>query len=66
VALRSAGEVDKEGHRGVLLEALTQTRRPTMAQPRMTHKALLDHLGGADADVLRRVLEHTKQRLIEG
>jgi len=36
-----------------------------MAQPRMTHQALLDHLDGADADVLRRVLEHAMQRLIE-
>jgi transposase-like protein len=31
----------------------------------MTHQALLDHLDGADTDLLRRVLEHALQRLIE-
>jgi putative transposase len=36
-----------------------------MAQTRMTQQALLDHLDGADADLLRRVLEHAMQRLIE-
>jgi putative transposase len=36
-----------------------------MAQNRMTHSALLDQLQGADTDVLRRVLEHAMQRLIE-
>jgi transposase-like protein len=36
-----------------------------MAQNRMTQQALLDHLDGADTDVLRRVLEHAMQRLIE-
>jgi putative transposase len=36
-----------------------------MAQSRMTHQALLDHLDGADTDLLRRVLEHAMQRLIE-
>jgi putative transposase len=36
-----------------------------MAHHRMTHQALLDHLDGADTDVLRRVLEHALQRLIE-
>jgi transposase-like protein len=36
-----------------------------MAQNRMTHQALLDQLQGADTDVLRRVLEHAMQRLIE-
>jgi hypothetical protein len=33
-----------------------------MAQSRMTHQALLDHLDGADTDVVRRVLEHAMQR----
>ena len=32
---------------------------------RMTYQALLDQLLGADTDVLRRVLEHAMQRLIE-
>jgi phytoene/squalene synthetase len=36
-----------------------------MAQNRMTYQALLDQLQGADTDVLRRVLEHAMQRLIE-
>lgn len=36
-----------------------------MAQNRMTHQALLNQLDGADADVLRRALEHAMQRLIE-
>ena len=36
-----------------------------MAQNRMTHQALIDQLQGADTDVLRRVLEHAMQRLIE-
>ena len=36
-----------------------------MAQNRMTQPALLDHLGGADTDMLRRVLEHAIQRLID-
>jgi transposase-like protein len=36
-----------------------------MAQNRMTQQALLDHLDGADTDLLRRVLEHAMQRLIE-
>src|ERR1700680_1275071 len=63
--LSAADQVDKEGHRGVLLEALTQTRRPTMAQNRMMPPALLEQLQGADTDVLRRVLEHAMQRLIE-
>jgi putative transposase len=36
-----------------------------MAQNRMTHQALLDQLQGADTDVLRRVLEHAMQRLID-
>ena len=36
-----------------------------MAQNRMTHQALLDQLHGADTDLLRRVLEHAMQRLIE-
>ena len=36
-----------------------------MAQHRMTQQALLDHLDGADTDVLRRVLEHAMQRLID-
>jgi transposase-like protein len=31
----------------------------------MTHQALLDHLDGADTDLLRRILEHAMQRLIE-
>ena len=46
------------------MEALTQTRTPTIARPRMTHQALLAHLGGADTDVLRRVLEHAMQWLV--
>ena len=36
-----------------------------MTQNRMTHQALIDQLQGADTDVLRRVLEHAMQRLIE-
>jgi hypothetical protein len=56
---------DKESYRGVLMETLTQTRRPTMTQNRMTSQALLDQLQGADTDVLRRVLEYAMQRLIE-
>jgi putative transposase len=36
-----------------------------MAQNRMTQQALLDHLDGADTDLLRRVLEHAMQRLID-
>ena len=36
-----------------------------MAQNRRTHQALIDQLQGADTDVLRRVLEHAMQRLIE-
>jgi len=36
-----------------------------MTQNRMTYQALLDQLQGADTDVLRRVLEHAMQRLIE-
>jgi transposase-like protein len=36
-----------------------------MAQNRMTHQALLDHLDGADTNLLRRVLEHAMQRLID-
>ena len=36
-----------------------------MAQNRMTQQALLDQIHGADPDLLRRVLEHTMQRLIE-
>ena len=36
-----------------------------MAQNRMTRQALLDQLQGADTDVVRRVLEHAMQRLIE-
>ena len=36
-----------------------------MAQNRMMHQALLEQLQGADTDVLRRVLEHAMQRLIE-
>jgi hypothetical protein len=36
-----------------------------MAQNRMTPPALLDQLQGADTDVLRRVLEHAVQRLID-
>ena len=36
-----------------------------MAQPRMTHRELMDQLAGADADLLRRVLEHALQQLIE-
>jgi putative transposase len=36
-----------------------------MAQNRMTQQALLDHLDGADTDLLRRVLEHAIQRLID-
>ncbi len=36
-----------------------------MAQPRMTHQALLDQLQGADTEVLRPVLEHAMKRLIE-
>ena len=36
-----------------------------MAQNRMTHQALIDQLQGADTDVLRRVLEHAMQPLIE-
>ena len=36
-----------------------------MAQNRMTYQALLDQLQGADTDVLRRVLEHAMQQLIE-
>jgi putative transposase len=36
-----------------------------MAQNRMTQQALLDQLQGADTDLLRRVLEHAMQRLIE-
>src|SRR6202049_1125737 len=63
-ALSAADQVDKEGHRGVLLEARTQTRRPAMAQNRMMPPARLEQLQGADTDVLRRVLEHTMQRLI--
>ena len=39
--------------------------RPTMAQNRMMPPALLEQLQGADTDVLRRVLEHAMQRLIE-
>jgi len=36
-----------------------------MAQNRMMPPALLEQLQGADTDVLRRVLEHAMQRLIE-
>ena len=36
-----------------------------MAQNRMMPRALLEQLQGADTDVLRRVLEHAMQRLIE-
>ena len=36
-----------------------------MAQPRTTHQALFDHIEGADTGVLRRVLEHAMQRLID-
>ena len=36
-----------------------------MAQNRMMPPALLDQLQGADTEVLRRVLEHAMQRLIE-
>ena len=36
-----------------------------MAQNRMTYQALLDQLQGTDTDVLRRVLEHAMQELIE-
>jgi putative transposase len=36
-----------------------------MAQNRMMPPALLEQLQGADTDVLRRVLEHATQRLIE-
>jgi hypothetical protein len=36
-----------------------------MAQNRMTYRALLDQLQAADTDVLRRVLEHAMQGLIE-
>jgi transposase-like protein len=36
-----------------------------MAQNRMTQQAFLDHLDGADTDLLRRVLEHAMQRLID-
>jgi hypothetical protein len=36
-----------------------------MAQNRMTQQALLDQLQGADTGLLRRVLEHAMQRLIE-
>ena len=36
-----------------------------MTQNRMTHQALIDQLQGADTDTLRRVLEHSMQRLIE-
>ena len=36
-----------------------------MAQNRMMAPALLEQLQGADTDVLRRVLEHAMQRLIE-
>jgi putative transposase len=36
-----------------------------MAQNRMTQQALLDQLQGADTDLLRRVLEHAMQRLID-
>jgi hypothetical protein len=31
----------------------------------MTRQALLDHVDGADTDLLRRVLTHAMQRLIE-
>jgi hypothetical protein len=56
---------DKESYRGVLMEALTQTRRPSMTQNRMTYQALLVQLQGADTGVLGRVLEHAMQRPIE-
>ena len=36
-----------------------------MAQNRMMPPALLEQLQGADTDVLRRVLEHAMQRLID-
>ena len=36
-----------------------------MAHPRMTHRELLDQLALADTDMLRQVLEHAMQRLIE-
>jgi len=36
-----------------------------MTQNRMTYQALIDQLQSADTDVLRRVLEHAMQRLIE-
>ena len=36
-----------------------------MAQNTMTHQALIDQLQGADTDVLRRVLEHAMQGLID-
>ena len=36
-----------------------------MAHPRMTHRDLLDQLAVADTDMLRQVLEHAMQRLIE-
>ena len=36
-----------------------------MAQNRMMPPALLEQLQGADTDVLRRVLEHAMQQLIE-
>ena len=36
-----------------------------MAQNRMMPPALLEQLQGANSDVLRRVLEHATQRLIE-
>jgi hypothetical protein len=50
VALKSASEVDKEGHRGALMQA----RAPTMGQPRRTQQALLGHLDGADTDAPRQ------------
>jgi hypothetical protein len=65
VAFRSAAEVDRAGHRGVLLESFYPTHETHDGPEQMTQQALLDHLDGADTDVLRRVLEHAMQRLIE-